>query len=42
MDKILINDDFLLQNVYGDTCVIIEEARKRAFHAVNIALTVGN
>lgn len=42
MDKTLTNDDFLLRNVYGDTCVIIEEARKRAFRAVNIALTVRN
>ena len=42
MYKTLTNDDFLLQNVYGDTCVIIEEARKRAFRAVNIALTVRN
>ena len=42
MDKMIKNDKDVLQSVFGDTCVIIEEARKKAFRAVNTALTVRN
>lgn len=42
MGKMIKNEKDVLQSVFGDTCVIIEEARKKAFRAVNTALTVRN
>ena len=42
MSKDLARSDNELQHIYSDTCVIIEEARERAYRAVNIALTLRN
>ncbi len=31
-----------IDNLYGDTCLIIEDAREKAYRAVNTALTIRN
>ena len=42
MSKDIVRSDNELQHIYSDTCVIIEEARERAYRAVNVALTLRN
>ena len=42
MSKDIACNDNELKHIYSDTCVIIEEARERAYRAVNVALTLHN
>ena len=41
-NKINTKDSLLLSNIYSDTCTIIEDARDRAYRAINTALTIRN